>query len=67
MVVDSDMQMGMLDNSAFPVQRRILDAAAAIPGVKGAGTIDSLPLGGGGGYNGQSIARELPICAVQTA
>ena len=57
MVADTDMQMaGYSDNSAFPVQRRMIEAAAQIPGVKGAGTIDSLPLGGGG--SNWSVYRE---------
>ena len=57
MVADTDMQMaGYSDNSAFPVQRRMIEAAAALPGVKGAGTIDSLPLGGGG--SNWSVYRE---------
>jgi predicted permease len=57
MVVDSDMQMGgYSDNSAFPVQRRMIEAALRIPGVKSAGTIDSLPLGGGG--SNWSVYRE---------
>jgi predicted permease len=57
MVADTDMQMaGYSDDSAFPVQRRIIEAAAAIQGVKGAGTIDSLPLGGGG--SDWSVYRE---------
>ncbi len=48
MVADTDMQMaGYSDDSAFPVQRRIIQAASQIPGVQAAGTIDSLPLGGG--------------------
>ena len=57
MVADTDMEMaGYSDNSAFPVQRRMIKAAAQIPGVKGAGTIDSLPLGGGG--SNWSVYRE---------
>ena len=48
MVADSDMHMaGYTDDSAFPVQRRIIDEASQLPGVQAAGTIDSLPLGGG--------------------
>ncbi len=48
MVADTDMQMaGYSDDSAFPVQRRMIQAASEIPGVQAAGTIDSLPLGGG--------------------
>jgi predicted permease len=57
MVADTDMQMaGYSDDSAFPVQRHIIDAASQIPGVSGAGTIDSLPLGGGG--SNWSVYRE---------
>jgi predicted permease len=57
MVMDSDMQMGgYSDNSAFPVQRRMIEEASHIPGVTGAGTIDSLPLGGGG--SNWSVYRE---------
>jgi predicted permease len=49
MVADTDMHMaGYSDNSAFPVQRRIIEQASQLPGVQAAGTIDSLPLGGGG-------------------
>ena len=57
MVADTDMQMaGYSDDSALPVQRRMIDAALQIPGVKGAGTIDALPLGGGG--SDWSVYRE---------
>jgi predicted permease len=57
MVADTDMRMaGYSDDSAFPVQRRMIDAALQIPGVKGAGTIDALPLGGGG--SNWSVYRE---------
>jgi predicted permease len=48
MVADTNLQMaGYSDDSAFPVQRRIIDEARQLPGVQAAGTIDSLPLGGG--------------------
>ena len=57
MVADTDMQMaGYSDDSAFPVQRRIIEAAGALTSVKSAGTIDSLPLGGGG--SNWSVYRE---------
>lgn len=49
MVADTDMHMaGYSDESALPVQRRIIDQALQLPGIQAAGTIDSLPLGGGG-------------------
>jgi predicted permease len=48
MIADTDMHMaGYSDDSAFPIQRRIIDQALQLPGVEAAGTIDSLPLGGG--------------------
>ncbi len=57
MVADTDMQMaGYSDDSAFPVQRRIIDEASQLPGVTAAGTVDSLPLGGGG--SNWSVYRE---------
>jgi predicted permease len=57
MVADTDMHMaGYSDDSAFPVQRRIIDQALQLPGVQAAGTIDSLPLGGGG--SNWSVYRE---------
>ena len=57
MVADTDMHMaGYSDNSAFPVQRRIIDQALQLPGVQAAGTIDSMPLGGGG--SNWSVYRE---------
>lgn len=57
MVAEADMQMaGYSDVAAFPVQRRMIDAALQIPGVKGAGTIDALPLSGGG--SNWSVYRE---------
>jgi predicted permease len=57
MAAEADMQMaGYSDDSAFPVQRRLIDAALQIPGVKGAGTIDALPLSGGG--SNWSVYRE---------
>jgi predicted permease len=57
MVADTDMQMaGYSDDTAFPVQRRMIAATLQMPGVRGAGTIDSLPLGGGG--SNWSVYRE---------
>jgi len=57
MVADTDMHMaGYTDKSAYPVQRRMIEAASQIPGVRGAGTIDSLPMGGGG--SNWSVYRE---------
>ena len=57
MVADSDMHMaGYTDESAFPVQRRILDEASQLPGVTAAGTVDTLPLSGGG--SNWSVYRE---------
>ncbi|HMG87684.1 MAG TPA: ABC transporter permease [Terracidiphilus sp.] len=57
MVADTDMHMaGYSDDSAFPVQRRIIEQALQLPGVQAAGTIDSLPLGGGG--SNWSVYRE---------
>jgi len=57
MVADTDMHMaGYTDKSAYPVQRRMIEATLQIPGVKSAGTIDSLPMGGGG--SNWSVYRE---------
>ena len=57
MVADSDLHMaGYTDESAFPVQRRILDEASQLPGVTAAGTVDTLPLSGGG--SNWSVYRE---------
>ena len=57
MVADTDMHMaGYSDESALPVQRRIIDQALQLPGVQAAGTIDSLPLSGGG--SNWSVYRE---------
>jgi predicted permease len=47
---------GYSDNSALPVQRRVLEEAARIPGVTAAGTINPLPLSGGS--NTSSVYRE---------
>jgi predicted permease len=57
MVADTDMHMaGYSDDTAFPVQRRIIEQTLQIPGVQAAGTLDSLPLGGGG--SNWSVYRE---------
>ena len=49
MLAQTDMEMaGYSDKSAFPVQRRMIDEAARIPGVTAVGTIDDAPLTGGG-------------------
>jgi predicted permease len=48
-VAAADMHMaGYSDDSALPVQRRMIEQASSIPGVIGVGTLDNLPLGGGG-------------------
>jgi predicted permease len=45
----ADMHMGgYSDDSALPVQRRMVEEAAHIPGVTAVGTIDETPLDGGG-------------------
>jgi predicted permease len=50
MLVESDLQMAGYDNDhAAPIERRMLDAVAAIPGVTSAGYINQIPLGLGGG------------------
>jgi predicted permease len=57
MVADTDMHMaGYTDDSAFPVQRHIIDEASRLPGVTAAGTADTLPLSGGG--SNWSVYRE---------
>jgi predicted permease len=49
MLVESDLQMaGYTDDRTSEMQRRMLDAAAAIPGVTAVGYTDHLPLGIGG-------------------
>src|ERR1700722_11399936 len=49
-VAGTDMHMaGYTDESALPVQRRMIEQAARIPGVRFAGTIDEPPLSSGGG------------------
>jgi predicted permease len=50
MLVESDMQMaGYADERVPQIQHRMLDAAAAIPGVAAVGYSDHLPLSIGGG------------------
>ena len=50
MLVESDLHMaGYTDERMPQMQRRMLDAAAAIPGVTAVGYISQLPLGLGGG------------------
>jgi predicted permease len=46
MLVNSDLRMsGYSVDNAAQMQRRMIDAAAAIPGVTSVGTVDQLPLG----------------------
>ncbi len=48
-LAETDMHMaGYSDDSALPVQRRMIEEAAGIPGVTAAGTVDDAPLSGGG-------------------
>ena len=48
-LADANMRMGgYSDTSAYPVQRRMVEEAAHIPGVEAAGAIDQPPLNGGG-------------------
>jgi predicted permease len=50
MLAGSELQMaGYAGESVPQMQRRMLNAAAAIPGVSAAGYVDRLPLGGSGG------------------
>ncbi len=49
LVAQTDLHMGgYKDRSSVEVQKRILQAAAQIPGVQAVGVIDELPLGTGG-------------------
>jgi predicted permease len=49
LLAEADMHMGgYSDKTAFPVQRRMIDEAARIPGVTAVGTVDDAPLGTGG-------------------
>jgi len=50
LVVNSDLQMAGYSKDAIPrMQRRMLDAVAAIPGVTSVGYVSQIPLGLGGG------------------
>lgn len=50
MLVKADLQMaGYAEADRVPMQKKMLDAAAAIPGVTGVGYTDRLPLSLGGG------------------
>ena len=52
-VVESDLHMvGYTDEQAPQMQRRMMDAAAAIPGVTNVGYVNQVPLGMGGGDSG---------------
>lgn len=56
-VARMDMKMaGYSDDAAYPVQRRILEEAARMPGVTTVGTADNLPLAPGG--NTWTVYRE---------
>jgi len=49
-LVNTDLRMaGYTEDSVAPMQRRMIDAVAAIPGVTAAGNISQIPLGLGGG------------------
>jgi len=49
MLADTDMKMaGYSDDSAYPVQKRMVEEASQLAGVMAAGTIDALPLSGNG-------------------
>jgi predicted permease len=49
MLAEADMQMaGYTDKDSLPIQRRLIEEAAHIPGVTAAGTVDQAPLGSGG-------------------
>jgi len=49
MIAETDMHMaGYSEESALPVQRRLLEAASQIPGVTSVGIINALPLSGSG-------------------
>ena len=56
-LAQASMQMGgYSDKTALPVQRRLIEEAARIPGVDAVGTIDELPLTGSS--NSSSVFRE---------
>lgn len=66
-----DMKMaGYSDDTAYPVQRRILEEAARLPGIKAVGSVSSQPLSGSG--DNWSVYREgtpdfKPSTAVMSA
>ncbi|MHB8303804.1 MAG: ABC transporter permease [Acidobacteriaceae bacterium] len=50
MLATADLQMaGYSKEQSLPIQKRMLDQAARIPGVTAVGIIDNVPLGAGGG------------------
>jgi predicted permease len=56
-LAQASMQMGgYSDKSALPVQRRLIEEAARIPGIEAVGTIDEVPLTGSS--NSSSVYRE---------
>ena len=56
-VAETDMHMaGYSDDRALPLQRRVMEETARIPGVTAVGTINPLPLSGGD--NTSSVYRE---------
>ncbi len=57
LLAETDMHMaGYSDKTAFPVQRRMIEEAARLPGVTAVGTVDDTPLGAGG--SGSPVYRE---------
>ncbi|MGC2637566.1 MAG: ADOP family duplicated permease [Acidobacteriaceae bacterium] len=49
LLAEMEMKMsGYSDDSALPVEKKMLEAAAAIPGVTAVGSIDEEPMNGGG-------------------
>ena len=52
-IVDTDLQMaGYSNDASAQMQRRMIDAIRAIPGVSAAGYVDQIPLGLGGSDSG---------------
>ncbi|HTX76158.1 MAG TPA: ABC transporter permease, partial [Terracidiphilus sp.] len=50
LLVETDLHMaGYADDDAPPIQRRMVDAVAALPGVTAVGIVNNIPLGLGGG------------------
>jgi predicted permease len=50
MLVEADLHMsGYSDDNSPQMQRRMIDAVAALPGVNAVGMVDNIPLGLGGG------------------